>query len=155
MERFRERTVVNEVTGCWEWIATRITGGYGQFYANGRVHAAHRWIYAQMRGPIPPGYQIDHLCRRPSCVNPDHLEAVTPSENMRRKPRRIRDEEHAPIPITGPVRDVSRSTRQAKQPKVRARWTPPTHDKNGRRLSEDHRQHLLHKHLMRKPRRVK
>lgn len=45
---------------------------------------AHRWIYTQRVGPIPIGYEIDHLCRKGSCVRIDHLEAVTPRENQRR-----------------------------------------------------------------------
>jgi hypothetical protein len=35
-------------------------------------------------GPIPEGLTIDHLCKNPGCVRPDHLEAVTMRENIRR-----------------------------------------------------------------------
>ena len=45
---------------------------------------AHRYYYEKLRGPIPEGMQIDHLCRLPACVNPDHLEVVTPTQNVRR-----------------------------------------------------------------------
>ena len=40
--------------------------------------------YEDANGPIPDGLVIDHLCRIPSCVNPEHLEAVTPAVNNRR-----------------------------------------------------------------------
>ena len=45
---------------------------------------AHRVAYELMRGPIPDGLTLDHLCRNVGCVNPDHLEPVTMKENILR-----------------------------------------------------------------------
>ena len=72
---------------CWLWTGSG-TGGkedYGRVYHDGTRSMAHRYIYEQTVGPIPEGLQLDHLCRTPRCVNPDHLEPVTASENARRK----------------------------------------------------------------------
>lgn len=42
---------------------------------------AHRFAYELIRGKIPEGLDIDHLCRNRQCVNPEHMEPVTPREN--------------------------------------------------------------------------
>lgn len=71
-------------TDCWEWQGMKNTKNYGQFWINGRRPMAHRLSYELHKGKIPEGLQVDHLCRNPPCVNPDHLETVTHLENMKR-----------------------------------------------------------------------
>ena len=75
------RYTVDPDTGCWNWTGGKTTPGYGRI---GRDQYAHRFFYEQAVGPIPPGLVIDHLCRNPSCVNPQHLEPVTQQTNTRR-----------------------------------------------------------------------
>ena len=58
--------------------------GYGVFMLNGKQLKAHRFMYEQVHGPIPEGLVIDHRCSNPSCVRPDHLDAVTQGENVQR-----------------------------------------------------------------------
>lgn len=72
---------VQKSDGCWQWTgAISRRKGYGSF----RFFYAHRIAYALMRGAIPDGLHIDHVCRNTGCVNPDHLEAVTSRENTLR-----------------------------------------------------------------------
>jgi hypothetical protein len=70
-------------TGCWEWTGTRAYG-YGRIKIGGKSHLAHRVVYEQMRGGIPQGLDMDHVCRNKGCVNPAHLQPVTHRENVMR-----------------------------------------------------------------------
>lgn len=67
--------------GCWNYAGTINPAGYGQI----RQTTAHRYFWETIRGPIPAGLQLDHLCRNKRCVNPSHLEPVTHDENQRRR----------------------------------------------------------------------
>lgn len=66
---------------CWLWARCVTNLDYGR--VNGHLFA-HRAVYEALVGNIPVGYELDHLCRVPRCVNPAHLEPVTHRENMLR-----------------------------------------------------------------------
>jgi hypothetical protein len=80
-------------TGCIVWDGKMVRGGYGRVSIR-RGHATdlglpqsvlvHRLAWRLAARAIPQGMQIDHLCRNRACINVDHLEVVTPSENVRR-----------------------------------------------------------------------
>ena len=73
-------------TPCWIWQKSKDKNGYGRAHAAGRrTVQAHCAYYEKHKGPIPKGYEVDHLCFVTSCVNPNHLEAVPPIVNQRRK----------------------------------------------------------------------
>lgn len=80
---FEDRVVRGN--GCWSWAGHVATGtGYAYASTVGFHGPAHRLSYQIFIGPIPDGLHLDHLCRIRSCVNPQHVEPVTPAENVLR-----------------------------------------------------------------------
>lgn len=79
-----EGKFLKEDGGCWLWTGLTDIRGYGLFHVDRMSRRAHRVSYETYVGPIPHGMTIDHLCRVVACVNPEHLEPITRSENTRR-----------------------------------------------------------------------
>lgn len=79
--RFNQKYIIDEETGCWNWIAGKCQG-YGHLRVNGKMMRAHRFSYEYYVGPLDNTLDICHECNNPSCVNPKHLRQDTVSSNM-------------------------------------------------------------------------
>lgn len=75
---------LNDRTQCWEWDNVTRPDGYGRVWWNGRTQLAHRAVFEASFGAVPPGLELDHLCRVRHCCNPEHLEPVTHQINTLR-----------------------------------------------------------------------
>lgn len=96
-DRFHAGYAVDENRGCWVWQRVKSAAGYGQMTVGSKADGtnrrayAHRIAYELIRGPIPAGTELDHLCRNRACCNPWHLDAVPHMINYLRgnAPRRL------------------------------------------------------------------
>lgn len=69
---------------CWEWTGSISYKGYGKITYNKQTYPAHRFIYQLFVEHVPISLDSDHLCRVRHCVNPLHIEPVTPKVNAER-----------------------------------------------------------------------
>lgn len=72
---------VSQGDGCWVWAGRLKPDGYGEFSLHGKEQLAHRVAYRLVRGDIPEGKFIDHICHTVACVKPAHLRLATPKQN--------------------------------------------------------------------------
>ena len=109
---------VDKTDSCWLWTGAKDTSGYGSFSFEGKDWRAHRLMYLHCYGELIKGLDICHICRN-KCVNPDHLEQKTRSENMNDKHRDGTDqkgEKHGLSKLTSAqVLDIRSRTNQTQQ----------------------------------------
>lgn len=74
-------TVRDPIYGC-ELVMSRLDREGYAFHGKSRAHIV---AWEEVNGPVPPGFELDHLCRRRNCRARHHLEPVTRAENERRK----------------------------------------------------------------------
>jgi hypothetical protein len=87
-ERFWALSIPEPNSGCWLWMGSVNSCGYGHFGLGSRtdktrrIVTASRFAFELTYGPVPDGLQVLHHCDVPCCVNPEHLYAGTRSQNM-------------------------------------------------------------------------
>lgn len=69
-------------TDCWIYLG-QPAARYAEIMVETKRIGAHRWSYQTFHGDIPEGFQVDHICRKPKCWNPKHLQVLPRSDNAR------------------------------------------------------------------------
>lgn len=82
IERLLLKVEIQE-NGCWIFTGST-RKGYGQIRDGSRIVGAHRFAYQYFIDEISPEMDIDHTCRNPICINPDHLFEATRRETVLR-----------------------------------------------------------------------
>ncbi len=87
---------VPQENGCWEWQGAKTSAGYGNVKYQGKAQCVHVVVFEAIKGPVPEGLEIDHLCHTKACTvpqreclhrlccNPAHLEPVPHRVNVLR-----------------------------------------------------------------------
>lgn len=84
MTKFETNYIPEPNTGCWLWTGLINNSGYGRVYIDGVNKPAHRLAYRLFNGSIPNDLTVDHRCNTPSCVNPQHLDLLSRSDNSKK-----------------------------------------------------------------------
>lgn len=93
LRRLAKGSTTNPDTGCRDWNG-KLERGYGRIGCGAIPHTSgpprqwytHRLAWTLLRGPIPDGLVVDHLCRNRRCINPDHMRPTTIEGNAKNKP---------------------------------------------------------------------
>lgn len=90
------RTPLDLSAPCKPWPGRVCPEGYGKVTVDGQERYVHRLTYQLLVGPIPRGWEVDHVCHTSAiargecgsgpcehraCYEPAHLEAVSSREN--------------------------------------------------------------------------
>ena len=81
IDRFNKK--IEKSDNCHSWSAARQKQGYGMFSYDGKSMPAHRFAYLLYKGDIAENMVVHQTCENSGCVNPEHLELQTKSQNKR------------------------------------------------------------------------
>lgn len=67
---------------CWIWNGASAQG-YGSMHYKGKTGVVHRILWELVNGKIADSYDLHHKCEIRLCCNPQHLEPMSRSDNLK------------------------------------------------------------------------
>lgn len=69
--------------GCLVVVSHKLNhDGYFRRRVGGKLQMNHRFVWEQANGPIPEGYEVDHMCRNRACQNINHLQVLDRTSHL-------------------------------------------------------------------------
>lgn len=90
IDQIAQRTEM--VGDCAVWLGARDSSGYSSIYDGARVRVGHRLVYELVKGAIPSGMTVDHLCFVTAFLNPAHLRLLSNGDNARRQRSTLKEQ---------------------------------------------------------------
>jgi len=82
IDRIMEKVIILQ-NGCWIYTGKLTSKGYPHVRDDkGKMKFAYRIVFEHHKGPVPDGFELDHLCKRRACCNPEHFETLSHRENI-------------------------------------------------------------------------
>lgn len=138
-DHIKQSIRVSDQSGCWLWQKSLSPDGYGWSSYKNKTYQAHRLVYLLLCGDPLPGLVIDHLCRNRHCVNPAHMELVTPRENIRRSPIAPSGQEHC-LKCGGEFHIIGKTKPQRRCVACAKEWKRQYNIKNRERIAASNRE---------------
>src|SRR5262249_29476867 len=82
LDNIMSNTIRDDESGCLLYMGCLDENGYARISCQGKNRIGSDAVYEMVHGPIPEGYEVDHICHVRRCVEPTHLRAVTHQENV-------------------------------------------------------------------------
>jgi hypothetical protein len=82
LDNIMSNTIRDDDSGCLLYMGRLDEDGYARISCQGKNRIGSDAVYEMVYGPIPEGYEVDHICHVRRCVEPTHLRALSHRQNV-------------------------------------------------------------------------